>query len=91
MPWNSRAFAISSLLIAVACIPFVLGVTGAPLVPPPTDDSVKALVGRLDLERYKAAIKGLTQFGDRRQGTDRNRMAVDWIETQLRSYGCGSE
>jgi hypothetical protein len=40
------------------------------------------------LERYKAAIKGLTQFGDRRQGTDRNRMAVDWIETQLRSYGC---
>jgi hypothetical protein len=48
----------------------------------------KALVDRLDLERYKATIKGLTQFGDRRQGTDRNRNAVDWIEAQLKSYGC---
>jgi Peptidase family M28 len=53
-----------------------------------TDDPVKALVGRLDLEKYKAAIKGLTQFGDRQQGTDRNRASVDWIEAQLRSYGC---
>jgi hypothetical protein len=52
------------------------------------DDPVKTLVGRLDLERYKATIKGLTQFGDRRQGTDRNRAAVDWIEAQLKSYGC---
>src|SRR5579872_6433628 len=51
-------------------------------------ESVKWLVGRLDLERYKATIKGLTQFGDRRQGTDRNRKAVDWIESQLKSYGC---
>jgi hypothetical protein len=50
--------------------------------------AVRTLVGRLDLERYKATIKGLTQFGDRRQGTDRNRAAVDWIEAQLKSYGC---
>ena len=58
---------------------------------PPSDtalDAVKDLVGRLDLEKYKATIKGLTQFGDRRQGTDRNRQAVDWIEAQLKSYGC---
>src|SRR5438270_4326260 len=54
----------------------------------PSDDPRKVLVGRLDLERYKATIKGLTQFGDRQQGTDRNRAAVDWIEAQLRSYGC---
>ena len=46
------------------------------------------MVGRLDLERYKATIKGLTKFGDRRQGTDRNRAALDWIEAQLKSYGC---
>ena len=52
------------------------------------DDTAKALVGRLDLEKYKATIKGLTQFGDRRQGTDRNRAAVDWIEAQLKSFGC---
>ena len=46
------------------------------------------MVARLDLEKYKATIKGLTQFGDRRQGTDRNRAALDWIEAQLKSYGC---
>jgi hypothetical protein len=51
-------------------------------------DPIKVLVGRLDLDRYKATIKGLTQFGDRRQGTDRNRAAVTWIESQLKSYGC---
>ena len=53
------------------------------------DDPAAALVARLDLERYKATIKGLTRFGDRRQGTDRNRAAIDWIESQLRAYGCG--
>ena len=56
----------------------------APLPP----DPIKTLVERLDLEKYKATIKGLTQFGDRRQGTDRNRAALDWIEAQLKSYGC---
>jgi peptidase M28-like protein len=60
-------------------------------VPGPAPESqVKALVGRLDLERYKAVIKGLTQFGDRQQGTDRNRAAVDWIESQLKSSGCSN-
>ncbi len=53
-------------------------------------DPLKTLVGRLDLEKYKATIKGLTRFGDRRQGTDRNRAAVDWIEAQLKSYGCSN-
>jgi hypothetical protein len=51
-------------------------------------DPVRDLVARLDLERYKATIKGLTAFGDRRQGTDRNRAAIDWIQAQLESYGC---
>jgi hypothetical protein len=51
-------------------------------------DPVRTLVGRLDLEKYKTTIKGLTQFGDRREGTDRNRAANDWIEAQLKSYGC---
>ena len=59
----------------------------APAVP----DPVKTLVDRLDLEKYKATVKGLTQFGDRRQGTDRNRAAVDWIEAQLKSYGCPTD
>jgi hypothetical protein len=51
-------------------------------------DPVAVLVGRLDLESYKATIKGLTQFGDRREGTERNRAATDWIEAQLKRYGC---
>ena len=64
--------------------------TSAGLPRPALGDTaaIRDLVGRLDLERYKATIKGLTQFGDRRQGTDRNRAAVDWIEQQLKSYGC---
>jgi hypothetical protein len=58
---------------------------------PKPNPTVTALVSRLDLERYKATVKGLTQFGDRRQGTERNRKAVDWIEAQLKSYGCPTE
>jgi Peptidase family M28 len=57
----------------------------APKAPP---DPIADLVGHLNLEAYKATIKSLTQFGDRRQGTDRNRAAIDWIEAQLKSYGC---
>ncbi len=53
-------------------------------------DPVATMVGRLNLDRYKATVKGLTQFGDRRQGTDRNRAAIDWIEAQLKSYGCAN-
>ena len=55
--------------------------------PAPPDD-VRTLVSRLELQKYKATIKGLTQFGDRREGTERNRKAVDWIEAQLKSYAC---
>jgi hypothetical protein len=62
-----------------------------PPVTVPSDESISALVARLDLERYQAAVKELTRFGDRREGTDRNRAAVDWIESQLRSYGCAPE
>lgn len=62
-----------------------------PAAPDSVPDPVRTLVERLDLEKYKATIKGLTQFGDRRQGTDRNRAAVSWIESQLRSYGCPTE
>lgn len=55
------------------------------------DSAVKALVDRLDFESYKALIKGLTEFGDREQGTERNARANDWIEEQLRSWGYETE
>ena len=58
------------------------------IAPAAAPDPIAAMVGRLDLETYKVTIKGLTQFGDRRQGTDRNRAAIDWIENKLKSYGC---
>src|SRR5579859_2420601 len=81
-----RHTAAIALVIALAAIPARAPAAGETDAKPA--DPVKALVGRLDLERYKATIKALTQFGDRRQGTDRNRAAVDWIEAQLKRYGC---
>ncbi len=51
-------------------------------------DPVRELVARLTLDNYKSTLKGLTQFGDRRQGTQRNGDAVDWIESQLVGFGC---
>jgi Peptidase family M28 len=88
-----RSPSVSFITIAAACSLFaalipIAAQAPAPAQGEPADDPVKTLVARLDLEKYKATIKGLTQFGDRRQGTDRNRAAIDWIEAQLKSYGC---
>src|SRR5262249_22727345 len=80
-------FAIGGLIITLVT-PMLGQRGGAQSQAPAADDPIKTLVGRLDLEKYKATIKGLTQFGDRRQGTERNRKALDWIEAQLKSYGC---
>ncbi|MEO8500415.1 MAG: M20/M25/M40 family metallo-hydrolase [Vicinamibacteria bacterium] len=74
----------TTALASILCVQLASGQTP----PPPTTDPVATLVKQLELERYKATIKGLTRFGDRRQGTERNRKAVDWIEAQLKSYGC---
>jgi hypothetical protein len=52
------------------------------------NEPIQKMVARLNLMRYKTTIRGLTKFGDRRQGTDRNKAAIDWIEEQLKSYGC---
>ena len=89
--WHTVVFAI---MMTTALRGTAAAQGGAPALPPisPTPaPAVAALAARLDLERYKATIKGLTQFGDRRQGTERNRKAVDWIEAQLKSYGCPTE
>jgi hypothetical protein len=83
-----RSVPIASICLAVALVSPSVPAADAPDAKPA--DPVKILVGRLDLEKYKATIKGLTQFGDRRQGTDRNRAAVDWIEAKLKSYGCAN-
>ena len=60
----------------------------ATLIQEDQDDATQVLVSRLTLDNYKTTLKGLTQFGDRRQGTQRNRDAVDWIEAQLQAVGC---
>ena len=78
----------SRVLIVAACIAAGTSAAHAQNTAFEANPGVQTLVQRLDLERYKATIKGLTQFGDRREGTDRNRAAVDWIEAQLKSYGC---
>src|SRR5437016_3985041 len=78
---------ISVCLAGMAAPVFAQTQPPLPTLPGP-DDPTRIMVGRLELEKYKATIKGLTQFGDRRQGTERNRKAVDWVEAQLKRYGC---
>jgi hypothetical protein len=75
-------------VVALVALTFVVPLTPAQVSPGAPVDPISALVSQLDLERYKATIKALTQFGDRRQGTERNRRALDWIEARLKSYGC---
>jgi hypothetical protein len=78
---------VVALSVALAfAVPAVHAQTPAPAAA----DPISKLVGQLDLEKYKATIKSLTRFGDRRQGTERNRQALDWIEAQLKSYGCSN-
>jgi hypothetical protein len=79
-----------ALLLAVCAVAARAQSEPTPVSSAAADDPIRTLVTRLDLERYKSTIKGLTQFGDRRQGTDRNRAAIDWIEGKLKSYGCGN-
>jgi hypothetical protein len=55
------------------------------------DSMVKSVVDRLDFDSYKELVRGLTEFGDREQGTERNAQAIDWIEQQLRSWGYTTE
>jgi Peptidase family M28 len=76
------------ILLPFALGSFAFAQNAALTVTSPPVDPAGVLVGRLDLEKYKSTIKGLTRFGDRHQGTDRNRAAIDWIEAQLKSYGC---
>ena len=83
---------VGSVALLLATFPFSPSTFTQQQQPQPAgEDPIKVLVGRLDLERYKATIKGLTQFGDRRAGTDRNKAAIDWIESQLKAYGCAPE
>jgi hypothetical protein len=51
------------------------------------DNSVKAVVDRLDFDSYKQLIRGLADFGERRQGTEQNVKAMEWIERQLAGWG----
>jgi peptidase M28-like protein len=79
------------ITLSALCCALIACAAGRVLAQSEPPDPIKTLVDRLDLEKYKATVKGLTQFGDRRQGTDRNRAAVDWIEAQLKSYGCPTD
>ena len=84
-PARRNLMLVLQLLVGLSVLALAEPALAQPAAPA---DPVATLVKRLDLERYKATIKGLTQFGDRRQGTARNRAAIDWIEAQLKSYGC---
>ena len=78
------------LLLSTTALFYSLAMTAnaAETMAKDTPDDIQLLVSRLNLDSYKKSIKGLTQFGDRRQGTQRNAKAIDWIEQQLRDVGC---
>ncbi|MBL6745395.1 MAG: M28 family peptidase [Pseudomonadales bacterium] len=80
-----------ALILAHAAALSLTATLSATALAQSNDEEIVELVSRLDLESYKSTIKGLTQFGDRRQGTERNRMAVDWIASQLEAMGCSPE
>jgi hypothetical protein len=86
------SLSVSAVVAVLATSPALAQKQVLPTAIAPIDstDPVALMVARLDLERYKTTLKGLTQFGDRKQGTKRNRDAVDWIEAQLKSYGCSN-
>ena len=75
--WNIKAAALTAILLGSSTFSCAQD-----------ENTIREMVSRLDLEQYKSVIKGLAQFGDRRQGTARNRRAVDWIEEQLQAIGC---
>src|SRR5204862_4386409 len=87
---RSKSIIAATTLLAAAAPLFAQGggANAAQAAQDSINDPIRQMVSRLDLAKYKATAKGLTQFGDRRQGTKRNRDAVDWIEAQLKSYGC---
>ena len=86
------SLSVSAVVAVLAASPVLAQRQVLPTAIAPIDsaDPVALMVARLDLEQYKTTLKGLTQFGDRKQGTKRNRDAVDWIEAQLKSYGCSN-
>jgi hypothetical protein len=82
---ESLSILLGATVIAAAAPANAQGTFGAA---PKAIPDITTLESRLNLAAYKATIKGLTQFGDRVQGTDRNRAALDWIEKTLRASGC---
>ncbi len=87
-PRIAAIYVALSIMATTGCTASAQPVAAEPAAEPVEAETVRELVSRLDLESYKSTLKGLTRFGDRRQGTTRNRNAVDWIEQQLIAAGC---
>ncbi|HEX5435907.1 MAG TPA: M20/M25/M40 family metallo-hydrolase [Gemmatimonadaceae bacterium] len=88
MSSSHARLAATAALLAFIAAPLAAQRRASPYAGDTANTQIKEMVSRLSLDHYKATIKGLTKFGDRRQGTARNRAALDWIEAQLKSYGC---
>ena len=70
---------MKSVVALSVALAFAVPAVHAQAPAPAAADPIATLVGQLNLDKYKATIKSLTRFGDRRQGTERNRQALDWI------------
>ncbi len=86
MRWTGALVVTAALAAGIVAM---AGARRAAQTPPAAagGDAAATLVARLDVAKYRGTIKGLTAFGDRREGTKRNQDAVAWIEGQLESFG----
>ena len=83
-----RSRILISTFATLIAAPLAAQNNAATAAPAQAEDPIRVMVQRYTLDNFKTTLKGLAQFGDRRQGTSRNRAATDWIEAQLKSYGC---
>ena len=65
MQWTNRS--LTGIAVALGVSAFVGDLVAQ--APPVADDPARVLVGRLNLDSYKATIKELTRFGDRLQAS----------------------
>ena len=72
---------VATLVFLTACS------TALPAQIASPDPDVQRLIGRLNIEEFKANIAGLSQWENRVVNSEGNRAAIDWIAEKLESFG----
>jgi len=86
LPWRSFTLLVPGLALVIGCSD-----PAEPHFPDPGGtewaSDIGGLLQRVDRARFLANIQILAGFGDRRQGTESNLAAGNWIEQELAAYG----